>query len=409
MEGICFCSAAYGGWGIVRVGTLVPESHSLFICPFSCGRHNAVGAELHGYRDRLSYLFIDEKDIALGTIPEDIMDAVTEILAEKTVRPKVILLYFSCVLYMSGFDWNAISDDLIEMYPDISFQICLMNPIAVGGKKPPALTMHQSLCDLWGNSQEKDNGLNLLGCYVPPPAESELYNVLEKCGIVPFRHFTFAESFEKYREMSRSSYNLVVRPEGTLAAKSRAAEMKTVFTPITYDLDQIKDQYGSIFNMIGEQTDLAPFLSDAENSIGEALKQVERRKIAVGSSAVCRPFSLARALMKYGFLVSDVFTEGCPAYEKESFDYLRENCSDIVFHDIHSPDNYRNIGQIGSADIAIGYSAGYYTGVASVVDLVSDEGMFGFHGVKTLMEKLGSAVTDPRSLEPMIESYGLIV
>ena len=409
MEGLCFCSAAYGGWGIVRVGTLVPESHSLFICPFSCGRHNAVGAELHGYRDRLSYLFIDEKDIALGTIPEDIMDAVTEILAEKTVRPKVILLYFSCVLYMSGFDWNAISDDLIEMYPDISFQICLMNPIAVDGKKPPALTMHQSLCDLWGNSQEKDNGLNLLGCYVPPPAESELYNVLEKCGIVPVRHFTFAESFEKYLEMSRSSYNLVVRPEGTLAAKSRAAEMKTVFTPITYDLDQIKDQYGSIFNMIGEQTDLAPFLSDAENSIGEALKQVERRKIAVGSSAVCRPFSLARALMKYGFLVSDVFTEGCPAYEKESFDYLRENCSDIVFHDIHSPDNYRNIGQIGSADIAIGYSAGYYTGAASVVDLVSDEGMFGFHGVKTLMEKLDSAVTDPRSLEPMIESYGLIV
>lgn len=409
MDELCFCSAAYGGWGIVRVGTLVPESHSLFICPFSCGRHNAVGAELHGYRDHLSYLFIDQKDIALGTIPEDILSAVSEILAEKESRPKVILLYFSCVLYMSGFDWDAVAEDLADRYPDIVFQVCLMNPIAVGGKKPPALTMHKSLCDLWSSSPERDNGLNLLGCYVPPAANNELYRVLEDCGIGPVRHFTFAKTFDEYRQMAQSAYNLVIRPEGALAAKSRESEMKTVFTPITYDLEQIKDQYDMLFDMLGNNADITPYLTKAENSIEQALKQVKNLKIAVGSSAVCRPFSLARALVKYGFAVSDVFTDGCPAYEKEAFDFLQENCTHIVFHDIHSPDNWNHVGHIGFADIAIGYSAGYYTGAPSVVDLVADEGMFGYSGVKTLMQSLISAVDSPKSLKPMLESYGLIV
>ena len=30
----------------------------LFVCPYSCGRHNSIGAIKHGYKDRISYLFI---------------------------------------------------------------------------------------------------------------------------------------------------------------------------------------------------------------------------------------------------------------------------------------------------------------------------------------------------------------
>ena len=63
MDNLCFCSAAFGSWGIVRLGSLVPECKMLFVCPYSCGRHNSIGAIKHGYKDRISYLFIDEKDI----------------------------------------------------------------------------------------------------------------------------------------------------------------------------------------------------------------------------------------------------------------------------------------------------------------------------------------------------------
>ena len=35
---------SHGGWGMVRIGMLIPESHQLFVCPSACGRHGALGA-----------------------------------------------------------------------------------------------------------------------------------------------------------------------------------------------------------------------------------------------------------------------------------------------------------------------------------------------------------------------------
>ena len=58
-----YCSPAHGGWGIVRVGMLIPESYQLFVCPSACGRHGALGAVKQGNKKRLSYLYIDEADI----------------------------------------------------------------------------------------------------------------------------------------------------------------------------------------------------------------------------------------------------------------------------------------------------------------------------------------------------------
>ena len=61
-----YCSPAHGGWGVVRVAMLVPESYQLFVCPSACGRHGALGAIEHGNKERLSYLYIDEADIVVS-------------------------------------------------------------------------------------------------------------------------------------------------------------------------------------------------------------------------------------------------------------------------------------------------------------------------------------------------------
>ena len=81
----------------------------------------------------------------------------------------------------------------------------------------------------------------------------------------------------------------------------------------------------------------------------------------------------------------------------------------IDFHDIHNPEAVDMIGRIGSAEIAIGYSAGYYCGVNHVVDLMIDEEMFGYGGLCRLMQMLRQAVESTSSVEAMIESYGLII
>lgn len=42
-----YVSATHGDWGVVRIAALVPESHQLFVCPFACGRHGALGGAVN--------------------------------------------------------------------------------------------------------------------------------------------------------------------------------------------------------------------------------------------------------------------------------------------------------------------------------------------------------------------------
>lgn len=410
MKELCFCSSAYGGWGIVRVGTLVPESHMLFLCPYSCGRHNAVGALQHGYRQQISYMFIDETDLSLGVTEEDVFRAVEEVLEVAEKRPKVILLFFSCVLYMAGFDWDGAVENLSKRFPDVRFQACMMNPVASDRQVAPALSMQHSLCQLWDTEGERKNTLNLIGNYVSLPPENELFEVLSQCGVEKVLHWSEMPTYEEYKEMGKSRWNLVLRPEGKYAADQLQPLMDYRFVPVSYDLDQIDAQYAAIFDMMGKQVDLTPWRERALAAVEKARAAVGSRSIAVGASATCRPYSMALALRKYGFRVSDVFTGGgCAAYEQESYDTLCRDYPNTQFHSIFAPENVRTIGHMGAADIAIGYSAGYHTGAPIVVDLMTDEGMFGYHGVVCLMERLCRSIENPQALEVMIESYGLIV
>lgn len=408
MDKLCFCSAAFGNWGIVRLGTLVPESHMIFACPYSCGRHNSIGAIKHGYKDRISYLFIDERDLAMGTIDEDLANVVDAVLRTVRPQPKVILLYFSCVLYMSGFDWDALICQLEQTYPGIRFRPCMMNPVAADRKKPPVPVMIDTLCSLWDDCAGRVNAANLLGCYGKLDVGCELPTVLRECGVEDLLHFSDAKTLEEYNRLGHSRYNLVIRPEGLLAAKTRKKSIPYAFLPVTYDISQIFYQYRSIFDTLGNEADLSAYELSAREAIAKTLEKVGRRPIAVGSSAVCRPFSLARALISYGFTVTDVFFEGCPEFEVEAKNDL-EIIGTIEFHDIHDPQYSEQVGSIGRAELAIGYSAGYYTGANHVVDLMIDDGMFGYGGVCRLMELMQQAIESPVAVQTMIESYGLII
>ncbi len=409
MNELCFCSAAYGGWGIVRVGTLVPESHMLFACAYSCGRHNAIGAAQHGYREQISYMYIDEADLSLGILDEDLNQAVEEILEMNEKAPKVILLFVSCVLYMAGFDWESAIAQLSERFPQIRFQACMMNPVASDRQVAPALAMQNSLCELWDTTGTQRNTLNLIGSYVSLDPQSEIFPVLRACGIEDVLHWSEMKTYDEYKQMGASRYNLVLRPEGNYAAQRLKERMDYRFVPVSYGVDQVDAQYEQIFDMLGKRVDLEPYREKARAAIARAREVVGGRRIAVGASATCRPYSMALALLESGFEVSDIFTGGCSAYEKEARDTLRAQYPQVVMHDIFSPENVKQVGAMGSADIAVGYSAGYHTGAPIVVNMMTDEGMFGYRAIELLMEKLIDSVQHPCALEAMIESYGLIV
>ena len=97
-----YSSPGHGDWGVVRIGMLLPESVQLFVCPSACGRHGAIGAMRQGLKDRLFYLYVDQKDIVDG-YDDLIPHAVEEVLAVLKKRPRAFYIFVSC---LENFDTN---------------------------------------------------------------------------------------------------------------------------------------------------------------------------------------------------------------------------------------------------------------------------------------------------------------
>ncbi len=202
MNKLCFCLTTYGGYGIVRVGSLIPESYLLFVCPPSCGRHTSINTIQQEYKNRISYLFFDEHELALGMVEDELCNTIDELLPQ-IQRPKVFLVYICCVLYLAGFDEKSIIDELKKRNPDIVFQICLMNPVSADTKRPPGLTMQERMYSLLDFSSSQLNTLNFIGNNVPINSNSEIYEVLNNCGVTETFHVSEQTSVEDFRRMGR--------------------------------------------------------------------------------------------------------------------------------------------------------------------------------------------------------------
>ncbi len=86
-----YTSPSHGDWGIVRVAALVPESYLLFVCPFACGRHGAIGAIQQGFKDKLSYLYVTQEDVIEG-YDNTIAEAVDELFIRLKRKPKAMFI-----------------------------------------------------------------------------------------------------------------------------------------------------------------------------------------------------------------------------------------------------------------------------------------------------------------------------
>ena len=195
----------------------------------------------------------------------------------------------------------------------------------------------------------------------------------------------------------------------TLEATISAVVLNTLFGLASAWLLTKYDFRGkTLLAALGIQADLQPDRERALRAVRSARQVIGDRPLAVDSSAVCMPFSLAVALREYGFTVSDIFAEA-PVLETEKISAKKAERAGIAFHSVSDPVTRERKGRLGRAEIAVGYVAGYDSGAPFAVDLMMDEGMFGYDGIIRLMEKLVQAVREPTALEAMIESYGLII
>lgn len=405
-----YSSPANGGRGIVRTGMLIPESVELFVCPFACGRHGSISAVKQDMKHRLSYLYVEQADIING-YDDQIIPAVGELLETLVERPKVVLIFVSCLDDLIGTDHEALMEKLSEKYPDVKFRSCHMNPISKGSKTPPAVSIQNNIYSLLDPAEEKDAGMNCIGNLVEIDENCEIHKYLKHLGFEKLRHITHYDTFEGYQDMAKSKANLVITPVGKQAAEQMEKKHGTpfAFLPVSYRMEQIESMYRELAEVFdADSFDFKPYKTEAQAAIWRAHAVVGNTPIVVDASAVKSPFGLARALVEYGFHVVRVQTPECIGIDKEDYEWIIQNHPEIeIVQSMHHNVVLRE-NQIPES-IAIGVDGAYLAGSKYVVDLFDDEGMYGYHGLRCLMEKLEYALEKEIDLENMIHEYGLVV
>ena len=111
-SGLEYNAPARGVWNIVHMGLLIPEGHQVYVCAQGCLRGVALTVAETDQMDRLSWVSLSEEDMFDGTLESDVVDGVAEVIEKLPYRPKVVLVFLSCMHLFAGADYEVI---LVQM------------------------------------------------------------------------------------------------------------------------------------------------------------------------------------------------------------------------------------------------------------------------------------------------------
>ncbi len=407
-----YCSPSRGGWGVVRTGMLVPESYQLLVCPFACGRHGAIGAITRGLKHRLSYLYIDETDMVSGGYEELIGEAVEELLEQLEVRPRVLMIFVSCLDDLLGTDHEALLQVLRQGHPDMRFTICHMNPITLDSKVPPPVNIQRKIYGLLEPSDKAKllTAAAFCGNNVSIDKNSEIYEIMAAAGYMDIHHISEFATFAEFQQLARVSLNIVPNPVGLAAANDirQALDIDYIYVPVSYDFEEIKQNYETMLSIAGIDMDLSTYKRRALKAIFSAQATIGNLPVVIDASATIRPFTLAKMLFSFRFNVREIYAQQCLPLEEESYRWLGKHAPGIK---ILQPERPRSPLQRRHSRecLAIGFEGAYLTGAKYIVNLVNDETLYGYQGIEKLMHMLVSAAEAPANLFILLRQYGLVV
>ena len=414
MNDLCYCSASAGGFGLVNFSLRLPQSHVMLVGPQSCGRHTSLGAFMRGYDRRNSYLFLDETDIALGTVDEQIVDAVEETLRCVEARPRVFIVMLTCLPFIAGVDETALIERLHSIHGDIDFQVFLMNPVSAGTNHSPGKILYSRIGELWDKDSGQDGSLNIVGSVIPPRADSDIYEIAEEMGISHINHIGLSKDYDQFRAMGRANWNLLLKSDCQVMGAQLAPRMGYMFSPVSYEPRLVEDMYRRLSEMTGLPVELTERRERAESDIDNGLREFKGVRVALGSSATMRTFGMARMLLSRGVEVTDIFkpdpgVSPPPGYDAEACEWVRRNHPEIRYHDTSDVGLVNRVGDVCKADLAIGYDAAYFTNSEHVLGQYDDVGMFGFGSAGTFIGMMKGAMDRERDLMGMLYDARLVI
>ncbi len=251
----------------------IPESHSLYVCPQSCCRRQAIRAFRNGEADRMAFLQISQADLVSGDYEGQVADAVARLLEALPTPPRVMQLYVNCIDDFLGTDGEVLLEGLQEQFPDLRFSLSHINPIAVDMADDFASKMHSGLYGLLEAPAQRDLGVSAFGGFEAPAAESELAPALAATGAGPVRHIVTCRTFAEYQQLAKSSVAVCVSRSGRAVAEGIASRfgMRHLTWTATYGLDAVEAHYRQLAELLdAARAELAGCEADGVTGRGAA-------------------------------------------------------------------------------------------------------------------------------------------
>ena len=424
-DGLSYSSPARGVWNIVHIGTLVPGGHQIYVCPTSCLRGVVLTTAELGAMDRLSTITVGEDNILEGDMEETLHEGVRKVIDSLPVRPRMMMVFTSCIHHFLAVNYQRIYRLLRKEYPDIDFIDCYMHPI-MRRTSPPVPTLWRQMYRVLrpeSEGGEKDpRQVSILACEFPRDAYCDAVQHLKQHG-VRIADVTGSKTYDEFLTMSRSSLNLLFHKAGMKAAKDLEIRLKQpylmmrpgyVYEEIDADLAALSERMG-IPAPSAEETE--KLRAAAEQAAADAAAVLKDTPVSVDGTAVDCPLGLCVYLLEHGFRVETLFVDNFTEPE-EVFMKLRSLKPDLKVYSALNwnmrqkergwqPEESRGAaGSDGAKIVAIGQRAAYFHDTNYFVDLVNNDGMYGYRGIVRLMELLTEAFREEKDMRRLIQIKG---
>ncbi len=409
--GLAYASPVRGVWNIVHIATLVPEGHQIFVCPTSCLRGVVLTTAEMGAMDKLSTITVGEDNILEGDMEEMLYAGTERIIRELPRKPRMIMIFTSCIHHFMAVNYHRVYKLLQDKYPEIDFVDCYMDPIM--RRTAPVVPslwrqLHRALKPVDGLNLKQ---VNLIGNCFPHKKEScDLTALLYNNGI-NIVELNSCRTYDEFQTESESCCNFIFHNHGIKAAKDMEIRLKQKWYKLRpgYSYEEYDQDLMEISRMLGISPpsirELEELKSRVEDKVEETRRLFNGLPVSIDYTAVDHPLELALYLIRHGFRVEsvyvDVFTE-----RQEIFESLKEKNPDLKIYQT-SGWNMRQMDRHRKEKIlCIGQKAAYFNDSNHFVNVIENEGMYGYRGILTLMEAMVQAYKEEKPMKELVQIKG---
>ncbi|MCR4600709.1 MAG: nitrogenase [Clostridia bacterium] len=411
--GLAYASPVRGVWNIVHMGTLMPQGHQIYVCPVSCLRGVVLTTAEMGAMDKMSTISIGEDNILEGDMEEQLFLGAERVINELPERPRMMMIFTSCIHHFMAVNYRRVYKLLQEKYPDIDFVDCYMDPI-MRRTRPvvPVLwrQMHRSL-KMREPEELRDDQVNYLGNCFPHEEFCDLTNVLAERGVRKIE-INSCRTYDEFLEESRSKVNFVFHNTGVRAAKDLKVRLKQEWMQLRpgYTYDQYDEDLSAACRMCGVEPPAEEWSREqrrlTEAAVQETAELLGDTPVSIDYAAVDRPLELALFLLDHGFNVESVFVETF-IESQEVFDALKAARPELKVY-ATAGWNLRRMerGHDGKV-LCIGQKCAYFLDSDYFVNMVENDGLYGYSGTRRLMEMIREAYEEPKPMKELVQVKGL--